>query len=106
LTRRRRDLAPRKPHPDPRTEAELQRIISLQNAITRKEAALDGDHADLRKLDRTIARHPTWDGHNKRIKQAQAIRDRIGGLEQEISPLRADIAKRTAALSDTALAYL
>jgi len=40
----------RAPHPDPRTEAELQRIMSLRRQAARKEEMIAADQRNLRRL--------------------------------------------------------
>jgi len=42
---------PRKPHPDGRLEAELQRVMALQRQVRRIEARLEDIRVQRRRLD-------------------------------------------------------
>jgi uncharacterized coiled-coil DUF342 family protein len=104
--RSRREPAARRPHPDPRVEAELQRILSLRKAITRKEDLAGRNHQQITALRQTVAKHPTWDGTRQRHEQIDALLNETDDLDGEITELHDEIAKRITALSDTDVAYL
>ena len=97
---------PRRPHPDPRVEAELQRIISLRKAIARKEDLAARNHDQIAALRETVAKHPTWSGHLDRQEQIVTLLEETGDLDAEVTGLHDEIAKRITALSDTDIAYL
>jgi hypothetical protein len=80
------------PHPDPRVEAELRRILSLRQAVGARERTLRSTHRSLRGTSVPEVR--------------AAYANEIRGVEDEIVGLHDEIAKRIAALSDTDLAYL
>ena len=98
--------SPRRPHPDARIEAELQRILSLQKAILRKDELLAADHQQIADLRHTVTRHPTWDGDLSRRERIAELLAEADDLEAEVAKLHDDIAARISALSDTDLAYL
>jgi hypothetical protein len=103
---RRPEVAPPAPHPDPRIEAELQRITSLRKVIARREDLLDADHRQITDLRDTVSRHPTWDGTLGRRQQITGLLDETHALEAEIVKLHDEIAERIARLSDTDVAWL
>jgi Mg2+ and Co2+ transporter CorA len=94
--RRRKEQHARNPHPDARIEAELQRIISLRKAVTRKEELLASDHEQIAGMRERVSRRPTWDA-------AQPVTQT---LELQITQLHDDIAARIAKLDDADLAWL
>lgn len=103
---RRKEPPARRPHPDARVEAELQRIISLRTAIARKEDLAARNHEQITALRQMVAKHPTWDGLKERKTQIAALLAETDGLDRDVTGLHDEIAKRIAALSDTDVAYL
>jgi chromosome segregation ATPase len=103
---RRKAAPPRLPHPDPRVEAELQRIISLRRALDRREAQLDADTDSVRILRRRLRRDadagevPQWQ------QQIADLREEIERLEAEVAGLHDQVEKRIGTLDDTDLTYL
>lgn len=101
--------AERRPHPDPRVEAELQRIISLRKAIARKEADLDQIQVMVAKLRHDAKNAPNLGstyGKGGRLEQIRDYQQETEDLEAEVTGLHDEIAKRITALSDTDVAYL
>jgi hypothetical protein len=99
----------RTPHPDPRTETRLQRIIALRESADRKGALIGQYTAEVGKLSTDYRSRVNYHfgngtGHIKaRIKDLQR---EIRQLEGEIDRTHEDIAKRTDELDDTDLSYL
>jgi hypothetical protein len=105
---RKRAIEPpaRKPHPDPRIEAELQRIISLRKTVARKEELLAGDHLQITRMRERLSRRPTWDAATPVRQQIDGLLAETQTLEREVTQLHDDIAGRIAKLDDTDLAWL
>ena len=106
LLRRPKEPPPRRPHPDARIESELQRIISLRDAIARKEDLAAANHQQVTALRGTVAKHPAWVSTRQRQEQIDTLLNETDDLDDEITELHDEIAKRITALSDTDLAYL
>lgn len=96
----------RKPHPDPLTEITLQRIISLQRAAGRNEDVLDEMTASLARLTRRVGKHPTWEGHARRLKEIERLKGEIATLTAETRVLHDDAAELAAKLDENDAAYL
>lgn len=111
-------LPPRRPHPDARVEAELQRIISLRATAARKET-LAGQyqseigtlHDQLREVSRKNMNGSLCGGGL--TANVQPLERRVAGLQGEMRKLEAEvgqvhdeIGKRIEQLNDTDLAYL
>jgi chromosome segregation ATPase len=103
---RSRPAPERTPHPDPATEIQLQQIVSLRRAAARNEQLLDEYTAQVRELNATISKHPTWSGHSTRWKQITNLNAHIERLNAENPELHDRIAELSAKISDTDLAYL
>lgn len=105
----RRNRAPRRPHPDPRTETRLQRIIALRESADRK-SALIGQYTDeignLSYAYRSEAANGEHRNATKLESRLTALQAEIRQLEAEIDGIHEDIAKRTEELSETDLSYL
>ena len=104
----RRIPPPRRPHPDARIEAELQRIISLRSSIARQEEAAAHAAAEAERADREAGRvekHGTQhaDGYAQRAQEFRAI---AAQAEAEITAMHDKIANRIAALNDDDLLWL
>lgn len=98
----------RRPHPDPRIEAELLRIISLRSSIARQEEAAAHATAEAVRADRQAGRvekHGAQysDRYAQRAQELWAIAARA---EAEITSIHDEIAKRIAALTDDDLLWL
>lgn len=98
----------RRPHPDPRIEAELQRIISLRRQIGRYEesaatAAREASEAD--RQSRRVSYHgpQTAAGY---VGRAEDLRKVAAEADEKITALHEEIAKRISALSDEDLLWL
>jgi hypothetical protein len=102
----RRAPVPREPHPDPRIEAELQRVISLRKAVARKEAQLDANDRNLRRVRATMRANSGSENNGRRADEADAIRQDSAGLEAEIMALHDEIAARIGKMDDADLAWL
>lgn len=104
--RRRKEQPVRKPHPDARIEAELQRIISLRKAVTRKEELLARDHQQIAGMRERLSRRPTWDAAKPVKQQIADLLEETQTLELQVAQLHDDIADRIGKLDDTDLAWL
>jgi hypothetical protein len=104
----RRKLPARRPHPDPRIEAELQRIISLRSSIARQEDAAAHATAEAVRADRQAGRVEQHGPHHSDhyAQRAQKLRAIAAQAEAEITSIHDEIAKRIAALSDDDLLWL
>jgi hypothetical protein len=103
---RHRRPAERIPHPDPATEARLQRIIALRESAGRKADLSRQYAAEIDKLSyyfRCNAGEPAGDAAEARLV---ALQGDIRAIEAEIPAVHDEIATRIAELSDTDLAYL
>lgn len=102
-------LPSRGPHPDPRMEARLLRIVALRESAARKEA-LSRQYADeIGELSKAYRKQA---GLGERASAADMetrlkdLQQEARQLESEIGAVHEEIAARTAELSDTDLAYL
>jgi uncharacterized coiled-coil DUF342 family protein len=103
---RRRRAPDRRPHPDPRSEARIQRVLSLQRAAARKETGLDDLGEAVHQL-REVARVDAGDRRGDScLKQITQIAKEQDELQAEIAKLHDEIAERLAALSDEELLYV
>lgn len=107
--RKRRASPPREPHPEPRMEARLQRIVALRESAARKEALSRQYAAEIGNLSAAY-RNEARSGN---LGRAAALETRLKDLQQEtrhlegeIGTIHDQIAERTAELSDTDLSYL
>jgi hypothetical protein len=106
LRRKSRGAPARQAHPDPLAEAELQRIISLQKAICRKEEQLGKDQDDIDHLRRAVRKNPGSDYTRRRHYQIADLQKEMAGLEKEITSLHDQIAERLGALNENDASYL
>jgi chromosome segregation ATPase len=109
MFRRNRAPEPRRPHPDPRTETRLQRIIALRESAARKSTLISQYATEIGNLS-SVYRSEVVNGYisnaaklESRLKDLQA---EIRQLETEIDDTHENIAERTAELSETDLSYL
>jgi len=96
----------RRPHPDPKVEAELLRIVSLRGMVARKEAHLESLYREVSNVNRDMRRYPDSDAHERRVDLADDLGEKVTAGEEDVQRLHDDIAKRITALSDTDLSYL
>jgi len=100
---------PRQPHPDPRMESRLQRIIALRESAARKEDLSRQYAEEIGRLSAAYRKQARlgWGARagdmEKRLKDLQSDTRQ---LEDEFGRVHDDIAERTAELSDTDLSYL
>jgi transposase len=87
-------------------EAELQRIISLRRALTRRETQLDANSDDVRILRRRLRRDADAGEAPKWQQQITDLRDEMERLEAEVAGLHDQVEKRIGGLNDTDLTYL
>jgi uncharacterized small protein (DUF1192 family) len=113
-----RPVPERRPHPDARIEAELQRIISLRATVARKESLIgqyqteiDKLHAQLRTVsDRNM--HGTLYGGGLKAhvlpleQRVGSLQGEMRNLETEVGQVHDEIGKHIAELNDADLAYL
>jgi len=95
----------RMPHPDPRVEAVLQRVISAKNAIGRREAELDQHAADIATMQRR-RRRAAGGSPNVAADLGRAVAARqkeMIKVEEELAGLHADVATWLRDLGDDAL---
>jgi septal ring factor EnvC (AmiA/AmiB activator) len=110
IFRRRPPARPtRQPHPDPRMESRLQRIIALRETAARKEDLSRQYAQEIGKLS-TEYRTQAKLGQGFRARDMESrlkdLQADIRQLEEEIGRVHDEIAERTAELDDTDLAYL
>lgn len=104
-----RNRAPRRPHPDPRTETRLQRIIALRESADRKSTLIGQYTTEIGKLSNAYRSETVNSYHSNAAKLESRLKDlqaEIRQLETEIDGIHEDIARRTAELSETDLSYL
>ena len=106
LRRRPEEPPPRRPHPDARTEAELQRIISLRRAVTRKEAQLDANDGNLKSIRNTMRANSGSAYNTSRAREADALQRESAQLGAEVIKLHDEIAERVGRIDDADLAWL
>jgi len=117
--RRKPQVPPRQPHPDPAIEQQLQRILSLRTAIGRQEAlahtyhdeirAAQGDHESAAWALRNEAHFGTGDlsaADKSAARRIEAAQLALTGVEERITGLQDEISKRMADMSPSDLAYL
>jgi DNA repair exonuclease SbcCD ATPase subunit len=104
--RRPQALPPRRPHPDPRIEAEFQRIISLLRAAERLETELDTAHREISRLRRKGGRDAGSTGAKVAREQAEALQDRLPHLDAQIRGLHEEISKPIEPFDDEDLLFL
>lgn len=103
LRRRREEPEPlREPHPDPRVEAVLLRVMSLQQTIERKHRAADQAMAGADSAARKSL-GGGGDYATDKLNTATSLRKAAEKLEAEIAALHDEIDQRLAALGDDAL---
>jgi hypothetical protein len=95
--------AERKPHPDSRVEAELQRVLALQRAITRTEARLKNVRDAQWRVDEDLREYAGQSPVQDLAKQAGELRKERADLEASLLPMHEEIARRLADLGDYAL---
>lgn len=106
---RREKTKRRQPHPDPRVEVQLQRIIALRESASRK-AALSVQYAsEIEKVSANY-RYITKEGYPARVPavktQLRDLQTELRQVEEEITAVHATISGLLMSLSDTDLAYL
>lgn len=97
----------RKPHPDSRVEAELQRVLSLQRAIERTERRIEDIRGQRLSLEELAERRYSGGSTviaNNLTRQSATLREERDALEAQLPLLHDEIAKRLAELGDDALA--
>ena len=100
----RRKRAVRRPHPDPRVEAALQRIISLRAAVGRAEDRIANLHEEEERLRHDIRFDP---GHAKAYtQQIEDCVSQAAAAEAAIPGLHDQIAKAIGELTDDDLLWL
>src|SRR5580658_10075259 len=109
LFSRRKTAPARAPHPDPVTETRLQRVLSLQAAVTRQEAAAAEHLEELRsareaqddaaRFLRVNSYNGSGENHERLVEaataRAVAAQSRLSEAEKDIAALHDEIAKRT-----------
>lgn len=123
LGRQNRHTIRRTPHPDPRVEAELQKILMLRRMINGYETHIDHyahvvDNAQ-QEIDDAIRNHGRNSGSLAYIsaeqlqqiikvgeRQASRAEERMSALRGEARHVQEEIAELIAKLSDTDLAFL
>jgi hypothetical protein len=94
----------RRPHPDPRTEAQLQRVLALYASARRTEARLADITAEQRLLDQKARAYADEPGTSKRLaEQSGRLRAERLELEAFIGQAHEDITVRLGDLGDDAL---
>jgi predicted nucleic acid-binding Zn-ribbon protein len=96
----------RRPHPDARVEAELQRIVTLRRAVSRQERLIEQNLQQIDALRDKARNNAAYIAGENAERMAKALVKENSGLETEISNLHDRIDERIAKLTDTDLAYL
>lgn len=81
----------RRPHPDQRVEAALQRVIVFRRMCAEKQKQTEHDRRQIRKLDRAVRRHRGFD-YSGRAALADTLRQEVRDTEREILELQDAIA--------------
>ena len=100
----RRGKQARKPHPDPRSEAQLQRVLSLYEAVRRTEDRIEGitRSQDSNDFERRQA-SPSERTSAALAQQAEELRAERASLEEFIAATHEEIFKRLLDMGDDAL---
>jgi predicted nucleic acid-binding Zn-ribbon protein len=94
---------PRKQHPDPLVEAQLQYVLSLYAVVTRTEDRIEDIRLAQQKVDADIRYYATTRNISELKDQAAQLRDERDGLEASLSETHARIVKLLTDLGDGAL---
>jgi hypothetical protein len=97
---------PRDPHPDPRIEAQLQRILSIRRMIAGKHELIDQDREQIASLRAKVEKHPQFDRAKYQREQIGALLGEVGKTEAEILKLHDEIGARLDEISDADLTAL
>jgi hypothetical protein len=120
LPGRRKPAPARTSHPDPVIETRLQRVLSLQAAVARQEAAAAEHLEELRSAREAqddashFLRHNSLreaGANHERLVEAASARavaaqSRLSEAEKDIAALHDEIAKRTGEMDPNDLSYL
>lgn len=98
--------ARRRPHPDPRVEAQLQRVLSLQQVVARGNTLLDQYHADVAGLQARIGKRPASDGASGWRRQVRHLNSEIARLNEEVRDTHDQVDALMQQLSDDELLWL
>ena len=98
----------RQPHPDPVVEAQLQRILSLRKLVALKEELAARDYREIRQLRRKFRKRIIIDSDAAQacLKQADALKQEVQVLADEIARAHDEIAALARELNETDLAWL
>lgn len=96
----------RRPHPDPRIEAQLQRILSMQAMIARQHELITRDHEQITSLRAKVEKRPHWTRAPDQRKQVERLLAEIRQVEAEILKLHDKIEARMNEISDADLSAL
>jgi hypothetical protein len=97
----------RQGHPNPRIEAEFQRIVSLRRDVARKEAELDAAQLEIPRLRKTAGQpNRSFSRADAAWKQADALEARLPVLATEIQELHDQITKAIEPFADDDLLFL
>lgn len=94
----------RRPHPDAAVEAELQRLISLQQMARRRDDEIARFNRRLRRLEHRMPLRG-WK-RLERTEEGLAVRRLLAASEAEATRLHEDVAKALAALPEDAALWL
>lgn len=99
----------RVPHPDPRVEIRLQRIIALRESAARRVVLIEQYRAEIEKLSyvyRDRIDDNCYAGARNTESRMMTLQNDIRLLESEIDDVHASIAKHAEDLNDVELSYL
>jgi seryl-tRNA synthetase len=95
---------PRQPHPDGRTEAELQRVLALQRAAQRTEDRIEDIRGEQKRLGTSIRKAAGSEYTSTDLReQARVLRGERRDLEAQVAWMHAEITRRLAELGDGAV---
>lgn len=97
---------PRTPHPNPAVEAQLQRILSAQAAIRRRQAEADAHAAQLAAAAEQTRRRPGWTKTARMEDDAVRVRAQLADLEAQIGALHDEVGAQMDKIGPDDLAYL
>jgi hypothetical protein len=98
---------PRTPHPNPAVEAQLQRILTAQAAIKRRQAEADAHAAQLAAAAEQTRRRPGMPKTNQMQTDAEErVRPLLAALEAQIGALHDEIGALMDKIHPDDLAYL
>lgn len=92
----------RKPHPDGRVEAQLQRVLSLYAAVSRTEHRIEDIRREQSSIDTRVRENAAYPSGMAAARQAVVLRQERRELEEFIRARHEEITKLLADLGEDA----